>query len=90
MKKNFISLIFLAIILQNNSYCQVDPVSIVVSKFLQKRIKDLYTIEKLRSMTSLEGRRTVNYAYNNAEEEVNNYYDNKVERENNRYASCIR
>ena len=82
MKKLFVLLIFLSIIFYKSVYCQLDPVSMVVGKyignFVQNYIENLYSIEVLKGKGELEGTIIVNNAYNNCKIEVNNHFEQEI------------
>lgn len=74
MKKLLVLLLLLFFVGQKSVYSQVDPVSLVVGKFLQKHIEFFISIERLKYAGPIEGPKLINDAYKNAVKKVNKHY----------------
>ena len=94
LKKNQKPRIFILILIVTlfsvNSFSQIDPMGGVARNYLQNQIKLLYTFEKLKSMTTLEGTRAVNTAYINAQRKINTHYDIQVQNAKRQYSLSIK
>ncbi len=72
--------IFLILIPMEVAFAQLDPVSIVVGNFLQKRLTELIGGELLKSKSSEEGKMIVNKAYKVAKQYMDAHYRKKQEK----------
>ena len=89
-RSKIIILAFISILIHTHIYSQINPISLAVKEILQKHLTWLYSIEKLKGMTTIEGNRAVNTAYENAKREVNTNYDKAILLAYNKYTFSIR